>query len=277
MHQYRTLVASAWHLGVLALVAGFALLLPLLGPDPTWIDPGAPTQWPGTWQHWLGTDDLGRDMLARLATGAQLSLCIGLLTAAVSVSVGTLWGLAGALGPPWLDALLLRLLDLLYGLPTFVLVILVTLAFGRSVPSLVLALALFSWPDTARMIRTQALALKGEEFMEACHSLGGGLAGLVLRHLLPNLSSYLMLALTMTVPRALLAESTLSFIGLGIEPPLSSWGSLASEGWYLFRVAPHLLLLPATCILVTLGCLQFMGDDMRQRLLRTSSSSTALG
>ncbi|MDX2084480.1 MAG: ABC transporter permease [Candidatus Melainabacteria bacterium] len=269
--------------GWLCLVLLVALLAPMVGVDANQIHPQAGLLSPGYFPFVLGTDDLGRDLLSRLAVGARISLTIGLLTALVSTGLGAAYGLLAALAKGWLDALLMRTIDVLYGLPGLMVVILlgvfmepVFLNLGTVWPwlqaagvgrmiSLVMALALFSWPDTARMVRAQVLALTQEEFVEAFHSLGGSGWRLVWFHLLPNLSGLLILSATITVPRAILTESTLSFIGLGVDPPMSSWGTLASDGWQLVRMAPHLLLLPAAFILLTMLALQLLGDRLQQR------------
>lgn len=257
---------------VLLLILALAVLGPWLGPDPTVIHPDLPTipPWPVndvTMRHWFGTDDLGRDLLSRIAIGARISLLIGVATAVVSVVIGTLYGIIAALFEGRrLDTLMMRLIDIIYSLPGLMIVILFSVFMGRSVLSLVLALSLFSWPDTARIIRGQILALKREEFIEAFHSVGGHIARLIGRHFIPNLSGMIVLTATITVPRAILTESTLSFIGLGVEPPLSSWGTLASEGWQLVRVAPHLLLFPALMIFITMIALNLLGDGLREML-----------
>lgn len=251
---------------VLLIVLLIALLGPWLGPDPTWINPDLPTAAPGHWGHWLGTDDLGRDLFARIAVGAQISLLIGLATALVAVLIGTLYGTASALWEGQVDTVLMRFIDVLYSLPGLMVIILFSVFLGRSITSLVLALSLFSWPDTARMVRGQLLALKREEFIEAFHSLGGGTFRLIGRHFWPNLLGLIILSATITVPRAILTESTLSFIGLGVEPPLSSWGTLASEGWQLVRVAPHLLFFPALFIFATMVSLNLLGDGLQDWL-----------
>ena len=252
-------------LGVLAL----ALVGPWLA-DPTAINPDLPTlsPWPFSAQtaaHWFGTDDLGRDLLSRVAVGARISLLIGIATAIVALVIGTLYGTVAALAEDTpLDTAMMRLIDIIYSLPALMIVILFSVFLGRSVTSLVLALSLFSWPDTARIIRGEILALKREEYIEAFRSIGGHVTRLVFRHILPNLTGIIILSATITVPRAILTESTLSFIGLGVEPPLSSWGTLASEGWQLVRVAPHMLLFPALMIFVTMIALNLLGDGLRE-------------
>ena len=255
---------------VLLGVVLMAIVIPWLGLDPTEIHPDAPTAAPflagGNPAYSLGTDDLGRDLLARLAMGARISLMIGIATAIVAVGIGTLYGIAAAYSKPWLDALLMRTVDIIYSLPGLMVVILFSVFLGRSIVSLVLAIALFSWPDTARMIRAQTLSIKQELYMEAYQAIGGQSLRMLFRHLIPNLAGFVILSATMTVPRAILTESTLSFIGLGVEPPWSSWGTLASEGWQLVRVAPHMLLFPAGFILVTMVALNLLGDYLRQQL-----------
>ncbi|MBK8190323.1 MAG: ABC transporter permease [Vampirovibrionales bacterium] len=255
-------------IGFLALMALGALLIPYLGRDPTLIQPDFPLLAPGERGFWLGTDDLGRDLLSRLAVGGQISLLIGLSTAAVAVAAGAVYGIAAALLEGRfnrVDEAMMRLIDVLYSLPGLMIVILFGVFWGRGLPTLVAALALFSWPDTARLIRAQTLALKREEFVEAYRSLGGGIWRLVTRHFLPNLAGLLILSLTIAVPRAILTESTLSFLGLGVEPPLSSWGTLVSEGWQLARTAPHILIFAALAIVSAMVALNLLGDALRER------------
>ena len=246
-------------------MVSFAIFGPIIGPDSTLINPDIPTLEPfSQLSHWFGTDDLGRDLISRLAVGARISLLIGLATAVVSVVIGTLYGLISAHYEGSVDTFMMRAVDIIYSLPGLMIVILFSIFLGRGIWSLVLALSVFSWPDTARMIRGQILSLKKEEFIEAYHSIGGNVIGLMWRHFIPNLMGLIILTATITVPRAILTESTLSFIGLGIEPPLSSWGTLASEGWQLVRVAPHMLLFPGLFIFFTMIALNLLGDSLRE-------------
>lgn len=262
--------AKLWISGAfLAGILLMAILTPLSGIDPDQLNPDWPTAppWPlkgSVPGYWLGTDDLGRDLLSRIAMGARISLLVGVCTAVVSVAFGTLYGALAAFFEGKTDTVMMRLIDVIYALPTLMIVILFSVFMGRGVPGLVLALALFSWPDTARIIRGQILGIKREEFVEAFHSLGGHAIRLIGRHFIPNTAGLIVLTTTMTVPRTILTESTLSFIGLGVEPPLSSWGTLASEGWQLVRVAPHMLLFPAIMIFCTMIALNLLGDALRE-------------
>jgi oligopeptide transport system permease protein len=258
---------SAVFFGVILLLAVFG---PALGPDPNAINPDVATAppWPLAGYatgHWFGTDDLGRDLFSRLAVGARISLLIGIATAVVSVIIGTLYGTLSAIFEGKMaDTAMMRLIDIIYSLPGLMIVILFSVFMGRGVPSLVLALSLFSWPDTARIIRGQVISIKREEFVEAFHSIGGRMWRLIWRHYIPNTAGLIVLTATITVPRAILTESTLSFIGLGVEPPLSSWGTLAGEGWQLVRVAPHMLLFAAVMIFSTMIALNLLGDGLRE-------------
>jgi oligopeptide transport system permease protein len=264
--KHPKMTGSSLFLGLILLIA---LLGPWLGPDPNIIHPTIPTAppWPlvGTVSgHWFGTDDLGRDLLTRVAVGAQISLLIGFATAIVAVVIGTLYGTLAAVFGGNTDTAMMRLIDIIYSLPSLMIVILFSVFLGRGIPSLVLALSLFSWPDTARIIRGQILSIQREEFIEAFHSIGGSLPRLIMRHFIPNTAGLIILTATITVPRAILTESTLSFIGLGVEPPLSSWGTLAGEGWQLVRIAPHMLLFPAIFIFSTMIALNLLGDALRE-------------
>ncbi len=268
-HPFWDSPKMLWSAVFLLLVLLLAAFGPMLGQEPTAIDPNLPTAppWPLVGfapGYWFGTDDLGRDLLSRVAVGARISLLIGLATAIVSVIIGTLYGTIAALFEESLDTWMMRLIDVIYSLPALMIVILFSVFLGRGIPSLVLALSLFSWPDTARIIRGQILSIKREEFVEAFHSMGGGMLRLIGRHFIPNTVGLIILTATITVPRAILTESTLSFIGLGVEPPLSSWGTLAAEGWQLVRVAPHMLFFPAVMIFSTMIALNLLGDGLRE-------------
>jgi ABC-type dipeptide/oligopeptide/nickel transport system permease subunit len=249
---------------LLLLIVGLMLLGPIWGGNPDVMNPDLPTAWP-SWEHWMGTDEMGRDLLARLGMGARISLLIGLATACVSVCMGTAVGILAAFNEGrLLDTLLMRLIDVIYSLPGLMIVILFVLFLGRGLPSLVMALSLFSWPDTARIIRGQVLQLQREEFVEAFRSMGGNAWRMAWTQILPNLKAFMLLSATITVPRAILTESTLSFVGLGVAPPLSSWGVMMNDGWQMIRIAPHLLLLPGILLLVTMGALHMLAEALKE-------------
>ena len=250
---------------LLGMVLIYAVVAPLWA-DPFAINPDALLVGPNASQ-WFGTDDLGRDLFARAGLGAQYSLFIGLSAALLATVIGTGLGVWAGLKGGWVDQLLVRLMDTLYSLPLLMVVILLGLWLGRGIPSLIGGLAFLFWPDTARLIRGQTQQLMKMEFIEACHSLGGSTWHMISQYLLPNLTRYLLLSMTMLVPRAILAESTLSFIGLGIEPPQSTWGTLSSEGWQLVRIAPHMLIVPMVLIVGTMWLLQSLSQQLKQQWL----------
>ncbi len=282
---------SPWRLGALTL-----LLLALAWGFPLWqqavyqhalaLHSTLPTLAPFTqWPFVLGTDDLGRDLLSRLWIGGQLSLGLGGTAGTLAVLIGGTYGLVAALAPQKINDALMKGVDILYSLPNLMLVILGTVflepwlqgvllkVVGQPVAAmlwakslgLILALALFGWTDTARLIRTQVQQLQQEPFSEAYWSLGGGLWRYVQHHVLPNVWPHLLLCWALTVPRAVIAESTLSFVGLGLDAPLSSWGTLASEGWVLLGVAPHVLLSAACCILASLLGFHALTERLKNR------------
>jgi oligopeptide transport system permease protein len=220
--------------------------------------------------HLMGTDELGRDLLTRVIYGARLSIAIGVFTAGVAFFVGTIYGsIAGFCGGK-VDSILMRGIDIAYSLPDLLVMILIGVALpaaiGRSTFGILLALGMVSWMGTARLVRAQLLQLQHEEFIEAARALGQGTVNIVLKHLLPNAIGPIIVALTFTVPSAILSESTLSFIGLGLSPPACSWGTLANDGWRALRSHPHLLLFPSAFIFVTVLSFNILGDGLRDAL-----------
>ena len=217
-------------------------------------------------QHLMGTDELGRDLFSRVIYGSRLSITIGIVTALVAFFIGTVYGaMAGFFGGR-IDNLLMRGVDIAYSLPDLLVMILVGIVIGRGTIGILIALGLVSWMGTARLVRAQFLQMKHEEFVEAARASGQGGLSLVLKHLLPNSIGPIIVALTFTVPSAILSESTLSFIGLGLSPPACSWGTLASDGWRSLRTHPHLILFPSLCIFLTVLSFNFLGDGLADAL-----------
>jgi len=217
-------------------------------------------------QHLMGTDELGRDLLSRIVYGARLSIAIGLTTAAVAFLIGTLYGAVSGYFGGKIDTLLMRGVDIAYSLPDLLVMILIGVLLGRGTVGILIALGLVSWMGTARLVRAQFLQLKNEEFIEAARAQGQSGLNIVFKHLLPNAIGPIIVALTFTVPSAILSESTLSFIGLGLSPPACSWGTLASDGWRSLRAHPHLIFFPSLFIFMTVLSFNFLGDGLRDAL-----------
>ncbi len=217
-------------------------------------------------QHLMGTDELGRDLLSRIVYGARLSIAIGLTTAAVAFVIGTLYGAISGYFGGKIDTLLMRGVDIAYSLPDLLVMILIGVLLGRGTLGILIALGLVSWMGTARLVRAQFLQLKNEEFIEAARAQGQSGLNIVFKHLLPNAIGPIIVALTFTVPSAILSESTLSFIGLGLSPPACSWGTLASDGWRSLRAHPHLIFFPSLFIFMTVLSFNFLGDGLRDAL-----------
>ena len=216
--------------------------------------------------HLLGTDPLGRDLLVRTLEGGRLSLAVGLAATLVSMLIGIAWGaIAGYFGGR-VDAVMMRLVDILYALPFMFFVILLMVLFGRNLLLLFVAIGAVNWLDMARIVRGQTLALREREFILAARTIGAHPLSIIRRHVVPNLLGVVVVYATLTVPQVILVESFLSFLGLGVQEPASSWGSLVSEGAREMEMAPWMLLFPAGFLATTLFCLNFIGDGLRDAL-----------
>jgi oligopeptide transport system permease protein len=247
-------IAAASLLGPLVLAYGYEEQNLLLGAAP----PSA--------AHPLGTDKLGRDQLARILYGGRVSLLIGIAATAVSLTIGLLWGSVAAYLGGKVDAVMMRIVDILYALPFTIFVILLMTVFGRNFVLLFVAIGAVEWLTMARIVRGQVLALKRLEFIDAAIALGLRKRRIILRHLIPNVLGPVAVYTTLTIPAVMLLEAFLSFLGLGVQPPMASWGLLIKEGAEMMEEAPWLLLYPAALFTLTLFSLNFLGDGLRDAL-----------
>jgi len=264
--QGRALRIAAALLLALCMLALFG---PLLSPhSPEAIDWSRLAAAPGSGDaHWWGTDRLGRDVFARTMQGLRISLLIGFAAALASVAIGLLWGAVAGYAGGRLDAVMMRIVDVLYALPYVFLVIILATVFERgSIPVLLIAIASVGWLTTARIVRGQTLALRQREFIIAARAMGVPTARILWRHILPNVAGPVIAYATLTVPQMILYESFLSFLGLGVQEPLASLGSLVSDGARDMETAPWLLLAPAGCLVVLTLLLNILGDGLRDAL-----------
>lgn len=266
----RAAVISGCAIALICLVGLFA---PVLAPypfDEQFLDRVliAPNS-----QHWLGTDSLGRDLLSRLIYGARISMAVGMVTAVISLVIGTVYGAVSGWFGGWMDAVLMRSIDILDSIPSIVLLILVKLVFDafdiisnselKALTGILLALSLTSWVSLARVVRGQVLQVKQMSYVEAARSMGARGHRIVGTHILPNIMGPVIVLLTFQIPSNILYESFLSFLGLGLQPPFSSWGVLANDGWRSLQSYPHLMISPGVAIFVAMLAFNLLGDGLR--------------
>ncbi|MFM0361955.1 ABC transporter permease [Paraburkholderia sediminicola] len=213
--------------------------------------------------HWFGTDELGRDLLARTLQGGRVSLEVGLLGTLVSGLIGVAYGAtAGYLGGR-VDAVMMRIVDMMYAIPYMLIAILMMTLFGRAFYLVVLTISAFSWLDMARVVRGQTLSLRSREFIDAARAIGASSRSIIARHIVPNLFGVVVVYASVTVPNIVLTESVLSFLGLGVQEPMTSWGVLIQDGAQKLDSMPWLLLCPAVMLCITLYSVNFVGDGLR--------------
>ncbi len=275
----RSLWIDAWQVlrrNRAAVVAGALILtmavLVIIGP---WLSPWAydHTDWANTsigpdWEsrHYFGTDALGRDLFVRTLYGGRISLLIGVVATLVSLLIGISWGAtAGYLGGR-VDHVMMRIVDILYAMPFMFFVILLMVFFGRNIILIFVAIGAINWLDMARIVRGQTLSLKHKEFVEAAEAQGVSTFNIIRRHIVPNLLGVVVVYVTLTIPQVILVESFLSFLGLGVQEPMTSWGALVNEGAQEMGTAPWMLVFPAVFLALTLFCFNFVGDGLRDAL-----------
>jgi oligopeptide transport system permease protein len=216
--------------------------------------------------HWLGTDTLGRDLFVRILYGGQVSISVGLCATAVALTIGVFYGTVSGFIGGKVDALMMRIVDIIYALPFTVFVILLMVFFGRKFVLLFVAIGAVQWLTMARIVRGQVQTLRRQEFIEAAEALGLTKVRIIFRHMIPNAIGPIIVYATLTVPAVMLLEAFLSFLGLGVQPPMSSWGVLIKEGADSMEEFPWLLIFPGLALALTLFSLNFVGDGLRDAL-----------
>lgn len=255
-------------LAIMTVVSVLVIFAPLLSPfafDSTdWDNISVPPSLTGG--HWFGTDDVGRDLFVRTLYGGRISLLVGLAATAVSLLIGIAWGATAGYVGGRTDQIMMRAVDVLYAMPFMFFVILLMVFFGRNILLIFVAVGAVNWLDMARIVRGQTLSLKKKEFVEAARAGGVSSFNIVRRHIVPNLLGVVVVYVTLTIPQVILVESFLSFLGLGVQEPMTSWGALVNDGAQTMEVAPWALIFPALFLALTLFCFNFVGDGLRDAL-----------
>lgn len=214
-------------------------------------------------QFWFGTDELGRDLFTRIWWGARISLFVGISAASLDLVIGVLFGAIAALSPPKVEEALMRFVDILYSIPYLLIVILLMVILGPGLVSLIVALTITGWIGMARITRTEIRRLRNMEFVQASKALGASSTHIILKHLIPNCVGQILITLMLTIPSAIFTEAFLSFLGLGVQAPIASWGSMANDGLSALRPYPWRLFFPAGFISFTLLCFHLAGEGLR--------------
>ncbi len=237
----------------------------LSGYDYQHIDASIKDQPPSA-EHWFGTDDMGRDIFTRCCYGGRISILIGLICTVVMFIIGSSLGAIAGLKGGWVDNIIMRIVEIVGNLPYLVIVVILTMVMGRSVFAIVLAMSITSWTGTTRMVRGQILQLREFDYIEAARALGADTKRIITKHLLPNTLGIIMVSITMSVPGFIFGEAFLSFVGLGVRPPKTSWGALASAGQQKLLFYPHELFFPCLMIVLTVLAFHLVGDGLSDAL-----------
>ena len=261
--RFRKDRAAVWSGWFLVAIAAVCFLSPWISPYPYMEQNLAQSAMAPSSAHWLGTDLLGRDVLSRLLQGGMISLFVGLIATAVALLLGICYGVFAAEVGGRAEDLLMRGVDVVSTLPLTLIVILATVVFGQNLPMIFLAVGGVSWLTMARIIRNQTRELKGSQFVQAAESLGQSRWGIFRRHYLPNLAGTIAVCATLTVPGVMLLEAFVSFLGLGVKAPMTSWGLMIKEGADIMEECPWLLVSPSVVFALTLLSLNFLGDGLR--------------
>ncbi|MBU0549257.1 MAG: ABC transporter permease [Candidatus Omnitrophica bacterium] len=259
----------------ISLIAGISIILALslaaifagtLAPyDPAEIDSASLLIAP-SWQHLMGTDTLGRDLFTRIIYGARISLSIGIIAVGIATFIGVILGSVSGFYGKWVDSLIMRFVDIMLCFPTFFLILAVVAIVGPSIFNIMLIIGLTSWMGTARLIRAEILSLKEREFIEAAKVIGASNLRIILRHLIPNAIAPVLVSTILRIASAILIESALSFLGLGVQPPIPSWGNILIEAKSTLGIAWWLTLYPGLFILITILGFNLIGEGLRRRV-----------
>jgi len=266
--RFRRNRAAMASIAMLALIALTSIFVPLFWPhgieDASWESILAPPSW-GNF-HWFGTDANGRDLFVRTFYGGRISLTIGVLTTAVALLIGVTYGALAGYAGGRTDGMMMRLVDVLYSLPLLFFIIILVTVFGRNIFLVFLAIGAVEWLTMSRIVRGQTLSVKQKEYVESAVAIGLSRAAILRRYIIPNVIGPVIVYVTLLIPTNIIVESYLSFIGLGVQEPLTSWGLLVSQGAGLLDSAPWLIFFPATFLAVTMFCFNFIGDGLRDAL-----------
>ena len=261
--QNRAAMLGGFTIVVLIILAVFAPWIAPYSYSYQNLDIGAS---PPSGEHLLGTDVLGRDLLSRLLYGARISLLVGFVATGVALIIGVSWGIVAGYFGGRVDSVMMRIVDVLYGLPFFIFIILLMVIFGRNIWLLFAAIGAVEWLTMARIVRAQVIGLKNQEFVQAAQVMGVSNISMFRRHILPNILGPIAVYATLTIPQVMLLEAFLSFLGLGIQPPMSSWGTLIRYGVESMEEHYWLLIYPGLTFTITLFALNFFGDGLRDAL-----------
>jgi len=247
-------------------LATLALLAPWLAPYPFAEQDLLASRQPPSVGHWLGTDVLGRDVLSRMIWGTRVSLAVGLVVVGLEIAIGAGLGLVAGYRGGWLDLLALRVADVTFAFPPLLFAILIVALLGPSLVNILVALVVVGWPELARLVRSEVLGLRELEFVEAAHAMGAGSGRVLARHLAPNLAPTVLVQSSLRIGQVIVAESVLSFLGIGLQPPTPSWGSMVNEGLEHLRTSPHLVLFPGAGLVLIVLAFNFLGEGLRETL-----------
>ncbi|MGG3938187.1 ABC transporter permease [Anoxybacillus kestanbolensis] len=264
--RFRKNKLAMFGLVLLFLLVFMAIFGPMMTPHDYRTNDLMNTNKPPSAEHWFGTDELGRDIFARTWYGARISLFIGIAAALIDLFIGVLWGgIAGFRGGRT-DEVMMRIADILWGVPYLLLVILLMVVLEQGLGTMILAMTITGWINMARIVRGQVLQLKNQEYVLAAQTLGASTSRIMFRHLIPNTMGPILVTMTLTIPSAIFTEAFLSYLGLGVPQPLASWGTMASDGVAALQYYPWRLFFPATMICLTIFAFNVVGDGLRDAL-----------